>query len=344
MADDQFGVQLQELAKLSQEWQAAGERVAEVTQKLGSIRATLARAAEIDLAASAIGGVAGIATAYEVLKDVKAIASQADALGELQEKLRAKLAADAKKIKSIADEYIAADRKIHDDLKKHDKEHAKPKSPAQPGGGKGGSAAPAGGGGKGGAVTPPKGGGSGGGGGGSYDGHGDGTWQTVGDWDAWKPGSHHTTTGAGVVTAPDLTGLPDERRDILDRALERINHRIGYSQSATTNGYRDDCSGFVSAAWGLNPPGLNTYGLMGSAYAHPISKDDLQPGDALIAGDHTVLFGGWADAAHTKYIALEDNGSQGTVSHVIPYPYYSGDAAHEKAIGHPYVPYRRNGL
>lgn len=323
MADDQFGVQLQELARLQQDWQAASERVAEVEQQLGSIRATIARATEVDLAAGALGGVAGIAVAYEVLKDVRAIRSQADALAQVKQRLTSELAEDAGKLKAVAEEYAATERRIHDEMKKRDKEHTKPKTPEHGGGGGGGHRSS---------------------GSGSFDGHGDGKWQTVGSWDAWKPGTHHTTTGAGVQTAPDTSGLPSERRDIIDRALERINHRIGYSQSATTNGYRDDCSGFVSAAWGLQPPGLNTWGLMGSSVAHPISKDELQPGDALIAGDHTVLFGGWADAAHTKYIALEDNGSQGTVSHVIPYPYYSGDAASERAAGHPYVPYRRNGL
>ncbi|WP_055586427.1 NlpC/P60 family protein [Peterkaempfera griseoplana] len=327
MADDQFGVQLQELSKLQQEWHSASEQLAEVSKQLGSIQATIARAAGIDLAAAALGGgVGGLATAYEVLKDVKAIESQAAALAGVQQKLTAELAVDAQKLKAVADEYAAADRRIHEQMKKHEKEQTKPKSPKHTGGGDG----------KGGGGTST--------GSDSYQGHGDGKWKTVGSWDAWKPGTHHTTTGAGVQTAPDTSGLSEVRRGILDRALERINHRIGYSQSATTNGYRDDCSGFVSAAWGLKPPGLNTDGLQGRSVSHPITKDELQPGDALIAGDHTVLFGGWADAAHTKYIALEDNGSQGTVSHVIPYPYYSGDAAHERAIGQPYVPYRRNDL
>ncbi len=342
MAGDTFGVEMAELAKIEKDWRAVSRRMLELNQQLGEIKKTLVTAAGIDLATAPLAQLPGFGIAYQVLADVKAIAEVSERLEENKKKLLDELAGDAEKIKKVKAEYEANEKKIEDELKKikDRKKHEAPHSPGHTGGGSGGGS----GGGGGGGGT----GGSAGGGGGSgpapTEGHGDGKWETKGDWDAWSPGKHHTTTGAGVETAPDTSGLPGERKDIIDRALERVEHRIGYSQSATTNGYRDDCSGFVSAAWGLQPPGLNTYGLMGNDTAHVITKDDLQPGDALIAGDHTVLFGGWADKEHTKYIALEDNGSQGTVSHVIPYPYYSGDAAHERSIGQPYVPYRRNGL
>ncbi|MGW7017935.1 hypothetical protein ACWGGS_00880 [Streptomyces decoyicus] len=342
MAGDTFGVEMAELAKIEKDWRAVSRRMLELNQQLGEIKKTLVTAAGIDLATAPLAQLPGFGIAYQVLADVKAIAEVSERLEENKKKLLEELAGDAEKIKKVKAEYEANEKKIEDELKKikDRKKHEAPHSPGHTGGGSGGG----GNGGGGGGGT----GGSAGGGGASgpapTEGHGDGKWETKGDWDAWSPGKHHTTTGAGVETAPDTSGLPGERKDIIDRALERVEHRIGYSQSATTNGYRDDCSGFVSAAWGLQPPGLNTYGLMGNDTAHVITKDDLQPGDALIAGDHTVLFGGWADKEHTKYIALEDNGSQGTVSHVIPYPYYSGDAAHERSIGQPYVPYRRNGL
>ncbi|WP_329177210.1 hypothetical protein OG754_27030 [Streptomyces decoyicus] len=347
MAGDTFGVEMAELAKIEKDWRAVSRRMLELNQQLGEIKKTLVTAAGIDLATAPLAQLPGFGIAYQVLAEVKAIAEVSERLEENKKKLLEELAGDAEKIKKVKAEYEANEKKIEDELKKikDRKKHEAPHSPGHTGGGSGGGGNGGGGnGGGGGGGT----GGSAGGGGASgpapTEGHGDGKWETKGDWDAWSPGKHHTTTGAGVETAPDTSGLPGERKDIIDRALERVEHRIGYSQSATTNGYRDDCSGFVSAAWGLQPPGLNTYGLMGNDTAHVITKDDLQPGDALVAGDHTVLFGGWADKEHTKYIALEDNGSQGTVSHVIPYPYYSGDAAHERSIGQPYVPYRRNGL
>ncbi|MFD3421220.1 hypothetical protein [Streptomyces decoyicus] len=343
MAGDTFGVEMAELAKIEKDWRTVSRRMLELNQQLGEIKKTLVTAAGIDLATAPLAQLPGFGIAYQVLADVKAIAEVSERLEENKKKLLEELAGDAEKIKKVKAEYEANEKKIEDELKKikHRKKHEAPHSPGHTGGGSGGGGNGAGGGGGNGGGSA---GGSGGSGPAPTEGHGDGKWETKGDWDAWSPGKHHTTTGAGVETAPDTSGLPSERKDIIDRAMERVEHRIGYSQSATTNGYRDDCSGFVSAAWGLQPPGLNTYGLMGNDTAHVITKDDLQPGDALIAGDHTVIFGGWADKEHTKYIALEDNGSQGTVSHVIPYPYYSGDAAHERSIGKPYVPYRRNGL
>ncbi|MFD0169007.1 hypothetical protein ACFVJH_33415 [Streptomyces decoyicus] len=346
MAGDTFGVEMAELAKIEKDWRAVSRRMLELNQHLGEIKKTLVTAAGIDLATAPLAQLPGFGIAYQVLADVKAIAEVSERLEENKKKLLEELAGDAEKIKKVKAEYEANEKKIEDELKKikHRKKHEAPHSPGHTGGGSGGGGNGGGGGTGGGGGGGGTGGGSGGSGPAPTEGHGDGKWETKGDWDAWSPGKHHTTTGAGVETAPDTSGLPSERKDIIDRAMERVEHRIGYSQSATTNGYRDDCSGFVSAAWGLEPPGLNTYGLMGNDTAHVITKDDLQPGDALIAGDHTVIFGGWADKEHTKYIALEDNGSQGTVSHVIPYPYYSGDAAHERSIGKPYVPYRRNGL
>ncbi|TSB19698.1 hypothetical protein [Streptomyces benahoarensis] len=335
MADHTFGVELAELDKIQHDWQSASKHMGELNQQLSDIKSTLVKAAAIDLAAAPIAQLPGFGIAYQVLTDVKEILQITERLEERKGLLLEELAEDAKKIKQVKDEYEANEKKIEDKLKKAKDAGKHDDSP--PPGHHSGS-------GNGTGRTGDDDGGHGGGGPAPAQGQGDGKWKTEGDWDAWSPGKHHTTTGAGVETAPDTSGLPQERKDIVDRALERVNHRIGYSQSATTNGYRDDCSGFVSAAWGLKPPGLNTYGLMGSDTAHQITKDDLQPGDALVAGDHTVLFGGWADASHTKYVALEDNGSQGTVSHVIPYPYYSGDAAQERAGGHPYVPYRRNGL
>ncbi|MDH6128920.1 hypothetical protein [Kitasatospora sp. GP82] len=369
MGSDQFGVELQDLAKIQRDWHELSQKMEEFNAKLASIRSTIARAAEIDLAASPLAGIAGLGAAYQVVQDVREIQQRADALGQLKTQLTKELADDAQKIQLVIKEYEQAEQKIKEGLGKVKDPTPPPTSPkpsgrggggggggshggggggggGSHGGGGGGGGSHGGGGGGGGSHGGGEGGGGGGGGGSdSYpSGQGTGDWKTTGNWDAWSPGKHHTTTGAGIETEPNTDGLSQDRKEALDRALDRVRHRIGYSQSAFTNGYRDDCSGFVSAAWGLETPGLNTWGLMESSVAHRITKDDLQPGDALIAGDHTVLFGGWADAAHTKYIALEDNGSQGTVSHVIPYPYYSGDAGSEAAAGHPYLPYRRNGM
>jgi NlpC/P60 family protein len=81
-----------------------------------------------------------------------------------------------------------------------------------------------------------------------------------------------------------------------------------------------DCSAFVSKVWGV--PRHTTDNL--SAVSHPISKDELQAGDAmnLTTGadpeddGHVRLFDGWADAAHTKMWVYEETPPR-SVHHVV---------------------------
>jgi len=85
-------------------------------------------------------------------------------------------------------------------------------------------------------------------------------------------------------------------------------------------GYRRDCSGYVSMALGLDGPGLNTSGLAGRSTI--ISKSELLPGDLLIntAPDlrgHVVLFERWTDASMTSYYGYEQSGGGGTHHRVI---------------------------
>jgi hypothetical protein len=99
-------------------------------------------------------------------------------------------------------------------------------------------------------------------------------------------------------------------------------------------GYRRDCSGYVSMALGLAGPGLNTSRL--AARSTVITKSDLRPGDLLIntapnLRGHVVLFEQWVDASMTRYSGYEQTGSADTQHRTIPYPYF-GD--------YPMVPYR----
>jgi len=147
--------------------------------------------------------------------------------------------------------------------------------------------------------------------------------------------------------------------EILARARIWTSIGVAYSQVKpyypdNQTGYRRDCSGFVTMAWGLsNQPngGLDTTGL--ATVSHQISKEELQPGDILLntqADAHAVLFGGWIDAngnitttVTDRYDALEENGDYQdgygkAVEHTIPYPYYSGYYPED------YVPMRLNSL
>ena len=147
-----------------------------------------------------------------------------------------------------------------------------------------------------------------------------GDWKTSGTWNS---ATHGPTTGQGMkAKLPDYKKLPEARQQIMNNMVARVDKKVGYSQSATTNGYRDDSTGALSAAWGLPKPGLDATQLTASTVAHKITKDELQPGDALVSNDHAVVFGGWANSTHTEYYALENDPSQGTVAHVAPYPYW----------------------
>lgn len=57
--------------------------------------------------------------------------------------------------------------------------------------------------------------------------------------------------------------------------------------------------------------------------AHNITKDELQPGDAMNCdSEHIVLFAGWTDSTKTHYVIMEEaNTQEGTVKKVVPYPY-----------------------
>ncbi|MGC0415157.1 hypothetical protein [Embleya sp. AB8] len=130
--------------------------------------------------------------------------------------------------------------------------------------------------------------------------------------------------GAGIVrvAAPE----PSEE-EIVARAKGWADLGLGYSMGGLHDGYRTDCSGLVSMAWGLPPPGLTTVTL--PEVSHPIDRDELRPGDILLntapgAAGHTLIFAGWADAAHTSYHAYEESASKGAHYGTVPYPYWSG--------------------
>jgi len=99
----------------------------------------------------------------------------------------------------------------------------------------------------------------------------------------------------------------DADRWIIDRALEWVDDRVMYSQVHTTDGWRQDCSGFVSMAWRLTgtKPGLVTWTM--NERSHQIDWNQLRPGDALnIPHHHVFLFAGWVDGSHEELCAIEE--------------------------------------
>ena len=94
------------------------------------------------------------------------------------------------------------------------------------------------------------------------------------------------------------------RADVLKRANHWVAKRVPYSQSGYYQGYRRDCSGFVSMSWKLKTS--YTSRSIGSV-AKRIPKSQLLPGDAIHTPGHVAIFGGWANKAKTRYVALEES-------------------------------------
>ncbi len=155
--------------------------------------------------------------------------------------------------------------------------------------------------------------------------------------------------GAGILAArlaaapPVQAASPSE--EILNRAKVWVQAGVPYSLTARYQGYRTDCSGFVSYAWGLPAPGLTTDTL--NYVAVEIPKDRLEPGDILNnkgkgLDGHTLIFAGWADAGRTRYNAYEMSAAArfGGKAHYVPnvpYPFWDNQ-------GGIYVPMRLKRL
>jgi predicted heme/steroid binding protein len=141
------------------------------------------------------------------------------------------------------------------------------------------------------------------------------------------------------------TGGPITRQEIIARAQTWMNRPdIQYSETGGTfEQYRRDCSGFVSMAWNLSAPGLVTGTGPGTGLytvSHPIAKDELLPGDIMLApgvgsAGHVTLFAGWTSAAHTHYNSYDFGGSTPTLLQNVPYPYWDS---------RPFAPYRYNNV
>ena len=110
------------------------------------------------------------------------------------------------------------------------------------------------------------------------------------------------------------------RAEIIARALVWVELQVPYDQGVYRDGYRTDCSGFVSYAWELmnsdgEPISPDTVAL-GNTYGSDISLTDIQPGDIINnkrSGNdgHVVMFVNWIDQEYTKFTAYEENGGYG---------------------------------
>ena len=102
---------------------------------------------------------------------------------------------------------------------------------------------------------------------------------------------------------------------ILQRAKAWVDAKVPYNQGTYRDGYRMDCSGFISMAWEL------TASFVTGTLPHTVvnNADDLRPGDAINnkqVGNygHVVMFVQWSgdwNQGKRKFIAYEENGGYG---------------------------------
>lgn len=143
-----------------------------------------------------------------------------------------------------------------------------------------------------------------------------------------------TLAMAFIFAVPSLA--PALSRDtIIARAARWVSLDVPYSQNGYFEGYRTDCSGYVSMAWALTyngqPTSLMTSTLDAPSVSVAIAKDALQPGDLLLrpsdqagaSSGHAVIFAGWADSARTSYYGYHESSSKGATYATIPYPFYN---------------------
>ncbi|MEU8774023.1 peptidoglycan-binding protein [Streptomyces sp. NPDC048606] len=153
-------------------------------------------------------------------------------------------------------------------------------------------------------------------------------------------GQRPGTAPGGRPGAPSVVKRID-RTTIINRAKVWLEAKVPYSMSEYwVDGYRQDCSGYVSMAWNL---GTNEWTGSLDAFATRITKEELLPGDMLLfhnpadpnKGSHVVLFGGWVDETRTHYVAYEQTRPT-TRKQATPYAYWNNSAK--------YLPYRFNGV
>ncbi|MFJ2057694.1 peptidoglycan-binding protein [Streptomyces sp. NPDC087908] len=119
--------------------------------------------------------------------------------------------------------------------------------------------------------------------------------------------------GVNPTTGQISTGTlrTTSRADIINRAKLWVTAQVPYSmEKYWSDGYRQDCSGYISMAWNLRS---NEWTGSLDRFADRIDRTELQPGDILLfhnpanptRGSHVTIFGGWSDYTHTSYVAYE---------------------------------------
>lgn len=113
--------------------------------------------------------------------------------------------------------------------------------------------------------------------------------------------------------------------EIISRAQNWVDRKIPYSQTKTTDGYRQDCSGMVSMAWASSTSGGGHTTSTMQQICTKITKADMKKGDAILKpSEHVLLFDYWVDSDHFMEYAEHQTGT--VASHdQTSYSYYANN-------------------
>ncbi|MBK1786523.1 GH25 family lysozyme [Prauserella cavernicola] len=151
---------------------------------------------------------------------------------------------------------------------------------------------------------------------------------TVDELKALAAGSARGAAGAAAPASAE-TSAAITRDEVIERAKTWSDDPVPYSMENYQDGYRTDCSGYVSLAWKLDSS-LSTVTL--PDVSHPIKKSELKKGDIIGnlgpgtggAAGHVVIFEKWANDDKTEYWAYEQTPPE-TVHRKLAYPYPGKD-------------------
>lgn len=137
--------------------------------------------------------------------------------------------------------------------------------------------------------------------------------------DVGQIGSEHCQNAIAAIRAQ--AGAAG-RSEIVERGLGWLAQGIIYDRGGSYQGYRRDCSGFVSMAWqfSANPNTALFPPFVEGKYAVELgSLDELVPGDAVNKTfrnpyGHMMLFAGWASADHSQLYFLHHSATGKPVS------------------------------
>lgn len=119
----------------------------------------------------------------------------------------------------------------------------------------------------------------------------------------------------GLSRSQIIASVSGGRRTAIERGFSWYDAHVPYSQSRYHQGYRTDCSGFVSMAWELGTSFTTADFIDGSGDDTLLpSYASLLPGDALVhrsgGQGHVVLFVGWSDHGHSSACVIEEESTR----------------------------------